>query len=144
MATSARWAAFVSISLFSICGGEDEPRFSTVLPEPLAVHQPDGKRIGSLLHDRGLIQNPEVFARAQEAALASHRGTAAGDSTSRAFRTWLEEWVTKNPDRVVEAEDVHSRATTLVQQAEQHRQVEMERRQRAVKALGAVHGTTPR
>lgn len=127
MRTNATWVALVIVSLLSGCASDEEPRTTAGPREQRAGREADGQRIGTLLHERGLIQNPEVLARAQHAAAASRRGAAAGDSASQAFRAWLEAWVAANPDRVAEAEGIHPRPVTLEQQADQRHQMGMER-----------------
>lgn len=130
--------------LLAACSGEEDPHNVARLREHGAAAQADGQRIGSLLHDRGLIQNPDVFARAREAALASQRGTAAGDSAGRTFRIWLDDWVDKNPDRVAEAEGVHPLALTPEQEAEQRLQMELAHRHGTVKTMGTPGRAAPR
>jgi hypothetical protein len=137
MRTNTRWVALVTVLLLSSCDGDEGRR--TLLREKRVAREADGQRIGTLLHERGLIQNPEVLARAQRAAAARQRGAAAGDSTSRAFHAWLEHWVAANPDRVAEAEGVHPRPMTLEQRADQRRQMEMERRHRPELTSGTTH-----
>lgn len=102
------------------CGAEKQPERAsgvTQVHERAAIFEEDGPRVGHLLHERGLISHPEVFAQAKAAAASGAAGGAASDSAVHAFRVWLDRWVVENPEKVAAAEAARPRQPTAEQLA---------------------------
>lgn len=119
------WPRFALVVLVcgmaAACGKEEAPRSAG---EQMLVEAPqkDAERIGYLLHDRGLLQDPEVQAKQREMVFAANSRQMTQDSVDRVFRAWLDQWVKQNPEMAQAAEGLAPRPLT-----DEERQADLER-----------------
>lgn len=122
--------------LAAACGGQAAGEGAT--GERILAEAPktDAERIGFLLHERGLMQDPQVRSRVQEIAAVAAARPEAGDSVSRELRSWLEAWVRSNPARVHSAAVAQDGLPTIEERQATLDSVMAERRRASQVPLG--------